>query len=85
MTDCWVNHKGPSHTTSKTNVDALLDVSDMQPLVFKNQRDKDYIDALSMMMGKPIETLMWDDEMVLSNMFFTFVIIPDLWIDLKLD
>lgn len=76
---CWLNHKGPGHPTKRTTVEDLLKYAgSTDPLVFTDLRAKDYVDAMSIMLGEQVSTMMWDDAQVDENLLVTYVTIPHL-------
>lgn len=74
-----INHKGPGCPYQLMHLDDVLkNLSTLVPFVFTEQKHKDFIDAMCLMIGKQFKTMMWADIPVDRNMFFTYVFILNL-------
>lgn len=73
-----LNHKGPGHPWKAIPLgDLIAQLKGLEPLVVVDQREYDYLQGLSLMLGRELDVRLWETMVIGSNMFFTYVQIPD--------
>ena len=73
-----INHKGPGHPWRSSSLDGLLEYPESYtPFMVVTQAEKDYLSGLSLMLGRELDVRLWETMVIGSNMFFTYVEIPD--------
>lgn len=74
-----VNHKGPGHPWKPMPIEDLIaQPNTFEPLVVVDQREYDYLQGLSLMIGRELDVCFWGTIPVGTKAFFTYVHIPNL-------
>lgn len=74
-----VNHKGPAWPWESIPIESIIQSPESyEPLVVVDQREYDYLQGLSLVIGRQLDVRFWGTIPIGTTMFFTYVHIPNL-------